>query len=201
MKALIYIVVSLALIMLVLQVVIARSVSKTEQHRYEILKQYDGFEVRRYDPAVFTEVALQGGSYRANSGNGFRILAGYIFGGNDRGESIAMTSPVVMQLGTNGAERMRFMVPSDYRPDDLPKPNHPGITFETTDSMIVAALTFGGWADDENIAGYCKTLGDLLEAEGIQHEGKFSYLGYNPPYEVVNRRNEVVVTLIDFRGH
>ena len=32
-----------------------------------------------------------------------------------------------------------------------------------------------------------------LAKEKLQHTNKFTYLGYNPPYELFNRRNEVVV--------
>jgi hypothetical protein len=37
-----------------------------------------------------------------------------------------------------------------------------------------------------------------LEKHNLTHTGKFSYLGYNPPFEVINRRNEVAVELINF---
>jgi len=35
-----------------------------------------------------------------------------------------------------------------------------------------------------------------LEKHQIAYTGPFSYLGYNPPYQLVNRRNEVVVKVI-----
>jgi hypothetical protein len=38
----------------------------------------------------------------------------------------------------------------------------------------------------------------LLEKHGLKHRGNFSYMGYNPPYEMLNRRNEVVVELTSF---
>jgi hypothetical protein len=37
-----------------------------------------------------------------------------------------------------------------------------------------------------------------LKANGLSYTGKFSYLGYNPPYQVIGRRNEVVVELVEF---
>jgi hypothetical protein len=33
----------------------------------------------------------------------------------------------------------------------------------------------------------------------LQHNNHFSYLGYNPPYEMINRRNEIVVELINYK--
>ena len=35
--------------------------------------------------------------------------------------------------------------------------------------------------------------------EKLSYINKFSFLGYNPPYEVMNRRNEVVVELINYK--
>lgn len=62
----------------------------------------------------------------------------------------------------------------------------------------MAAVRFGGWADDAKIKEHEKKLAAALEAEGIAHTGKFSYLGYNPPYDIINRRNEVITELVDY---
>jgi hypothetical protein len=196
MKTFFWIVGVAVILFIVLQAFVMRSTSDTEQHKYTVVRTYADFEVRKYEPAVFTSVILPAGSYRQNSGSGFRVLAGYIFGGNERNESIAMTSPVVMEMGET--QRMKFMVPSAYRPDDLPAPNDPNIEVEEQPERIVAAIRFGGWADDDKIEQYKNTLRELIEREGLQHSGEFAYLGYNPPYEVVNRRNEVVVELVNF---
>ena len=40
------------------------------------------------------------------------MLAGYIFGGNDREQKIAMTSPVVMEM--DSTMTMKFLVPAQY---------------------------------------------------------------------------------------
>lgn len=152
MKTLLWLGLAALAAIIILQAFVMRSTSNTEQHKYEVLQTFDGFEVRRYDAAVFTSVILPEGSYRQNSGSGFRILAGYIFGGNERNESIAMTSPVVMEMSDE--QKMKFMVPSAYRPDDLPAPNDPNIAFEEEPARIMAAVEFGGWADDDKIAAH-----------------------------------------------
>ena len=40
---------------------------------------------------------------------------------------------------------------------------------------------------------------DELVKEKLNFSSKFTFLGYNPPYEVMNRRNEIVVELINFK--
>ena len=55
------------------------------------------------------------------------MLAGYIFGGNETNQKIAMTSPVSMSM--NDSTEMKFMIPSNYELEDLPKPNNENIKF------------------------------------------------------------------------
>ena len=59
----------------------------------------------------------------------------------------------------------------------------------------MAAITFGGWANDKKIKKYKQALIKLLDTKGIKHTNKFSVLGYNPPYEILFRKNEIIVEL------
>jgi hypothetical protein len=179
--------------LLVLQSFIQSSMSKIEKHNYTVVKKYDDFEVRDYESALFSSVVLSDSTYENSSNKGFRILAGYIFGGNENGEKIAMTSPVAMELGDS--MKMSFMVPTRYEEQDLPKPNNEKIFFERKKGSRMAAIRFGGWANDQRIEKYKNKLIEALKAEGISHSGNFVYLGYNPPYALIARRNEVVVEL------
>lgn len=51
-------------------------------------------DVRRYAARVVAETLVMGGSFHAAGNEGFRRLAGYIFGGNRIRQTIAMTAPV-----------------------------------------------------------------------------------------------------------
>jgi hypothetical protein len=197
MKTFISITLVLLAIAIITQAFIIRSVSRTEQHKYVVLKEYDGFEVRQYAPALFSSVKLNADSYDQTANCGFRILAGYIFGSNEKNEKIAMTAPVSMEI--DDTSKMSFMVPSGYKKEDLPQPSNRNIYFEEQGQRIMAAVSFGGWANDEKIEEYKKKLNDLLVKNGLKHKGNFSYLGYDPPYTLVGRRNEVVVELIDYK--
>lgn len=188
---------SLLTLLIIAQVYISKSTTQTEQHNYQVIKKFDNFEVRKYEPALFSSVKLGKRSYKEISGEGFRILAGYIFGDNSAKKQIAMTSPVKMDLGDS--TKMSFMVPKSYNLEDLPNPNNNKILFEKQDEKIIAAITFDGWADNDKIEKYTALLKSELEKAKLPHTNKFSFLGYNPPYEVLNRRNEVVVELTDFK--
>jgi hypothetical protein len=179
------------------QIFISRSTQQTEQHLYKVIKKFDKFEIRKYDPALFSSVKLNKKGYKESASEGFGILAGYIFGDNATNEKIAMTSPVVMELGDTS--KMLFMVPKNYTLKNLPTPKNGNIVFEKQEEKIMAAIRFDGWANDEKIEKYKSILMHELNKEKLNYINKFTFLGYNPPYEVLNRRNEVVVELINYK--
>ena len=170
-----------------------KSQKDIETYPYTVKKKYNGFEIRNYKAALFTSIKLSKNDYKETSSKGFSILAGYIFGKNDRNEKIAMTSPVTMSL--EDSTTMMFMVPSKFEKEDLPKPNQSSIQFKNEPEKTVAAIRFSGWANDEKIEKYKQELIALLEKEGISYSNRFYFLGYNAPYELFNRRNEIIVEL------
>jgi hypothetical protein len=176
-----------------IQIFAMSSQKNIETYPYVVKKKYDTFEIRSYKATLFTSVKLSGNKYKDVSSKGFSILAGYIFGGNAKNEKIAMTSPVAMSL--DDSMTMMFMVPKKFNKETLPQPNQSAIKFREEPAKTVAAITFGGWADDEKIEKYKQKLTAALDAEGIAYTNKFYFLGYNPPYEVLNRKNEVIVEL------
>jgi hypothetical protein len=169
------------------------STRKTETLPYTVVKKMKGFEIRKYESALFTSTTFPYTSYEESSGKGFRILAGYIFGANEREEKIAMTTPVIMEIGDT--IKMLFMVPSEKTINTLPKPKNPKVSFETSKPITLAAIEFGGWASDEKIELNKQKLIKLLAENNLNHTGKFLFMAYNSPYQPVNRRNEILVEL------
>ena len=164
-----------------------------ETYPYVVKKKYQQVEIRSYETTLFTSVRLSTKGYKNSASQGFSILAGYIFGNNERNEKIAMTSPVSMSL--EDTMTLMFMVPKKFKKDMLPKPNQTGIEFTQEPAKILAAITFSGWANDIKIEKYKQDLKAVLDAEGIKYTNQFYFFGYNAPYEVFNRKNEVIVEL------
>ncbi|MAO31878.1 MAG: soul heme-binding protein [Crocinitomicaceae bacterium] len=177
----------------VIQVFAFKSSNNIETYPYVVNKKFKSFEIRTYDAALFTSVKLSSNKYKDESGKGFSILAGYIFGKNEKSQKIAMTSPVSMSL--EDSMTMMFMVPKNFNKETLPKPKNSQIKFKQVPKKTVAAISFGGWANDKKIEKYKQKLITALKTEGIPHTNKFYFFGYNPPYEVFNRRNEIIVEL------
>jgi len=164
-----------------------------EKYPYVVKNKYKRFEIRRYETTLFTAVKLSTKGYKNSSSKGFSILAGYIFGNNERNEKISMTSPVSMSL--EDSMTMMFMVPKKYNKDLLPKPNQSDIEFKEEPAKTIAAISFSGWANDTKIEKYKQELKAALDAQGIKYTNRFYFFGYNSPYEVFNRKNEVIVEL------
>jgi hypothetical protein len=193
MKVLLVLLSIIIIAFLAVQIFAIKSQSNIETYPYSVDKKYDNFEIRRYEASLFTSVKLNTKEYKESSSKGFSILAGYIFGGNERNEKISMTSPVSMSL--EDSTTMMFMVPKKFKKESLPKPNQSQIEFREEPAKTVAAITFGGWSNDKKIALYKEQLIAALNKEKIPFTNKFYVLGYNPPFELFNRKNEVIVEL------
>jgi hypothetical protein len=167
MKRMIYFLVTIIVVFAATQIWAKVQSAKIEMHPYEVLSTFNGFEIRKYAPATFSYVNLDVKTYSEGSSQGFRKLAGYIFGGNDKQERIAMTSPVEMEMDSQMV--VKFLVPAAYRIEDLPVPNNKEVKFVNEPERIVAAIRFSGFANN------------------------FSFLGYNSPFDLINRRNEMIV--------
>lgn len=177
----------------VIQLFAFNSQRNIETYTYVVDKKYDTFEIRSYEATLFTSVKLSTKGYKNSSSKGFSILAGYIFGNNERNEKISMTSPVTMTL--EDSMTMMFMVPKELKKEMLPKPDQSLIEFKEEPAKTVAAISFNGWANDKKIEKFKQELKSALDAEGITYSDRFYFLGYNAPYEVFNRKNEVMVEL------
>jgi uncharacterized protein YxeA len=193
MKTVIIVLVIILIAFTVVQFFFINAQRNIERYPYVVKKKYKTFEIRNYESTLFTSVKLSTKGYKNSSSKGFSILAGYIFGNNERNEKIAMTSPVSMSL--EDSTTMMFMVPKKFNKDMLPKPNQSGIAFKEEPAKTMAAISFSGWANDIKIEKYKQKLIAALDAEGIKYSNRFYFFGYNAPYEVFNRKNEVIVEL------
>jgi hypothetical protein len=181
------------ILFIISQLFFLNSQRNIETYAFKIINTYETIQIRQYEASLFTSVEIPSNNYRKTSTKGFSVLAGYIFGGNDKKEKIAMTSPVAMSL--KDSTTMMFLVPKKYTRDNLPVPNDSSIEFKDMPEKKVAAISFSGWANDSKIASFKKKLIDVLESKGIQYTDNFYFLGYNAPMEVFNRKNEIIVEL------
>ncbi len=168
--------------------------NRTERQPYEVIRKEKDFEIRHYPAATMATITSSASSYKELGSSGFRQLAGYIFGGNEANTQIAMTSPVHMDIDASSST-MSFVMPAEYDTTNLPKPNNAGVKIETSPEEYLAAITFGGFASDSDIKKYSEQLAKALKKADISHDGNFRFLGYNPPFQLVDRTNEIIVRI------
>ena len=137
-----------------------------------------GVEVRAYPSLVVAKTGLRSNSLGASANEGFRKVARYLFGGNERSESMAMTAPVVMDMGEQPS--LFFYMPFDRSESDLPATRDRAITLQTLPPRTLGVLRFGGYASDKDLKRYGRRLREILEQEGWQVEGPLLYMGTMP---------------------
>ena len=57
--------------------------------------------------------------------------------------------------------------------------------------MRLAVLRFGGFSSGEKIAKHTQLLPQALNENNIRKKGSLLDMGYNAPWDLINRRNEV----------
>lgn len=169
---------------------------QVEQQKYNVINSIEEVEIRKYPPAIYASVTLN----QENNNSLFRILAGYIFGGNNENQKIAMTAPVHMEEinnGNNESVTMKFVMPSDLDLNDLSKPDDPRIEMFKSVEKKYAAISYSGYNNQDKFIKYSQKLRDALLENNLSFTDNPIYLGYDAPYKFWNRKNEVLFELKD----
>ncbi|MEI7720073.1 MAG: heme-binding protein [bacterium] len=184
--------------------------SRVEQTEYSVLTKTDGYEIRNY-PAHLVAQTTVTGPYRDALGQGFRIVAGYIFGGNTKKENISMTAPVVEQK-RNGqsiamtapvmaniegeSHTITFGMPRSYTLTTLPTPTDSRITIAQAPAKKMAAKRFTLWRTDARVQSKKQELLSALSHDKVTAIGEPQYAGYNAPWTPPwMMRNEVLIEI------
>lgn len=180
-----------------------------EEPKYTVSLREGAFEIRDYQPSIVAEVTVVGDQQGAAS-QGFRLLAGYIFGGNRlrqkiemtapvaqqrEGEKIAMTAPVT-QTPSEGAWVVRFTMPSAYTLDTLPEPTDPRVKLRKIAPARFVAIRFSGYATTSSVQARTAELAAFAKARHLRTVGPATLAQYDPPWTLwFLRRNDVMFQL------
>lgn len=194
MKIILIVAVVVAALFIIFQIYLVMSAEKTETQLYKVVLTKDNFEIRFYPAVTMATITSSAKSYKELGSSGFRKLAGYIFGGNEGETKISMTTPVRMDINDSIAT-MSFVMPAKFNLGNLPKPNDEQVMIKTIPDEYVAAIKFGGYASDEDVKVNTEKLKKLMTENKINFYGNFCLLAYNAPYQIINRRNEIIVNV------
>nr|XP_060609440.1 heme-binding protein 2 [Anolis sagrei ordinatus] len=155
------------------------------------------YEIRQYEPAKWVSTSVTTMNWDSAINTGFTKLFNYIKGKNDRGETIDMTAPVTcfVQPGAGpfceSTTTVSFYVPSQHQ-QNPPKPLEAGVFIESRSSIIVFVRSFGGFANAKKNQEEILALAESLRRDGRSFQEKNYYsAGYDSPFKLLNRHNEV----------
>jgi hypothetical protein len=181
-------------------------VSNVEQPKYEVIAADNRIEIRDYLPMIVAEAEVSGERDQAIS-DGFRIIADYIFGNNLSSRKVAMTAPVtqrsnekiamtapVTQQGNEHSWQVRFVMPSNYTLDTLPRPNNPAIKLHLIEGKRFAVIRFSGLASEDRLKHETDGLIEFIKNRNLTVTSAPTYAFYNPPWTLpFLRRNEIMI--------
>jgi hypothetical protein len=198
--------------------------SRVEQLSYTVIEKHDGYEIRTYPAHIVAQTTVEG-EYRSALNEGFRIVAGYIFGANISKKSIAMTAPVtetpagekipmtapvtetsagetiamtapVQTDHTGNAHTIAFSMPASYTLETLPQPTDPRVRIVAVPEQTMAVRTVRWYVTPGRIETLQAQLLGALERDHRVVVGKPLYAGYNAPWTPPwLTRNEVLVPI------
>tara|TARA_B100000073_G_scaffold329113_1_gene316320 strand:+ start:1266 stop:1784 length:519 start_codon:yes stop_codon:yes gene_type:complete len=170
-------------------------VDSYEEPRFEVISRFSGFEIRKYFDSIQAIVETKGRDWQSST-DGFRRIAGYIFGRNKSEQRIAMTAPVFF-WNDNEKSMMAFIMPSAYSMSDLPQPNDEGIKLEKIQGKKFAVLRFSGLSRLKKTERLIKKLEQLMHGENLSPSGPTLIAIYDNPTTTLPflRRNEILIPI------
>jgi len=185
----------------------AGEVVAIEESRYTVVEQADNFELRWYEPKIVAETLVEG-DFSGVGNEGFRRLAGYIFGKNRKQQTVEMTAPVsqqpdsekiamtapVNQEADDGQWRITFTMPAEYTMETLPVPLDDRVMLVREPGRLMAAITYSGIWSRDRYQEQEATLRSLMDERGLMADGEPVFARYNAPFTLwFLRRNEVLI--------
>ena len=167
--------------------------SMTQQQPYKVLAQHKGFELREYPAGIQIETTVGGDFINAGS-LGFRPLVQFISGNNKASQSIAMTAPVIQESASTSKHMVRFVLPEQMKPDDVPDAMDPRVKVIQVPKHLAAAKRFSGsWNQDKFDLEGKKLVSELLSS-GLETVGSLYFARFDPPWKPgFLKRNEVLI--------
>ncbi|NNM01750.1 MAG: heme-binding protein, partial [Gammaproteobacteria bacterium] len=189
---------------------------------YEVIREYEDFELRQY-PAHLVAETLVDGPMNEASNTAFRRLFDYISGANraggkvamttpvtvseagpdnpGQGEKIAMTAPVVTAPGGSGPDgelryAVQFVMPAEYERETLPVPVDDSVKLREIAPRTVAVHRYRGSWSEQRYRERVERLRSALTAAGLEVTGEPELARYDPPFMPwFMRRNEVLIEI------
>uniref|UniRef100_A0A8C0QLS8 Heme-binding protein 2 n=1 Tax=Chelonoidis abingdonii TaxID=106734 RepID=A0A8C0QLS8_CHEAB len=150
------------------------------------------YELRHYEMTKWASTVIKGETQKEALRQGFWKLFYYIQGKNEREVKIEMTVPVTCLVKSGCPDfKVSFFVPFEHQ-DSVPQPTDPDVFIEERKGEAIFVRSFGGFASPEKYAEEAQALARILKNVGQSfHEDFYYTAGYDSPFKLFNRHNEV----------
>jgi len=180
-----------------------------DQPSYQLLNEVGNIQIRQYPALLVAETEIAA-DYKNASNQGFQRLAGYIFGNNQKQQSLEMTAPVIQEQQTEtlamtapviqqkSKDRwlMAFVLPKGYSVATAPIPNDKAVVIKELPAKKVAVIQYTGSLCESGIEKNTDTLTNWLNQQGIKTLSPARSAAYDPPWTLpFLRHNEVQVDI------
>lgn len=168
--------------------------------RYRLMREYRGYELRCYPPLNW--VTTRNDEIDSKDFGGmFKRLASYIKGNNDKKKKYEMTVPVTVGMKYNITDHktksgMSFYMGSDRWGSKPAKPLDPKVFLRRSPLFCAYVRSFDGWVMSRSWTYYRQLY--YLSADLKRDRKDDNYVtglsvsaGYNAPWELFHRHNEV----------
>ena len=170
------------------------SEQKYREPSFLLLDTKDNIEIRQYNEYIVAKTSISLKNNENDDGM-FRVLASYIFGQNEKKQSIPMTAPVTT-FKNDSLQNMLFYILDTEDINTLPNPSAQNITLEKFSLGKCAVISFSWFVNDKKINKYKNKLKKFLDDNGYIQQSPFMVNRYDSPWKLpFLRRNEVLVKI------
>jgi hypothetical protein len=97
---------------------------------------------------------------------------------------------------TFGEPVMQFVLPSVYNSENTPQANSKNITVFESEQGHYLAIKYGGYTMEWREKKAANRLREIAKKQGLEISGEPILMIYNSPYQILNRKNEVLYKVI-----
>jgi len=186
---------------IILIIFINKSAMALEEQKFELIKSFDEYEIRKYNDRLAAQVEY------SDDDRGFQYLFNYISGANINAEKINMTTPVTQSLKIDmtipvtqslkdDKMVMQFFLPYKFTINTAPKPTNERVSLIIIEGGYYAVIRYSGRSTDKNYYKKFEELKEYLKKDKIEIIESGIKATFNRPFTLpVFRKNEVMLKI------
>jgi len=174
---------------------------------FELLSKSENIEIREYKTSRWVSTNMKNGNQDDLTKTGFMRLYNYITGKNDQKLKINMSAPVLFKINAalpfsqkDEFYTMSFFLGLKFQNEEnspAPLPFEKGVYLNTLESKKYAVICYSGYSNQRKQEENLRILGSYLIKNQIKFiNSHYFFAGYDAPFKLINRHNEVWVELL-----